>query len=689
MLRRLASAYAWCRCHREALAAVGYYVPAAAILLWALVVSTSALAVTTNADGLWVASFAHDILAHVPIRGWQMSALTLYFPELASVLTWQFLGLDINAAFLLHGVLSWLLIGVATCWGLLLCGERWAGAARTSAVTLLLYVILHHDGALTTTLIAPFSHGGALLCAFLGMTFIAHGLQRGFSRFGSLVAMTWLGLTLASNRGVLGQFVAPTAALAVVFWILGWAPRRRLAWALGVLGAGVLMGFGMTLVMRKSIGIGSVPLGLDISWSASMLTLRDFARDMSRLALDRPVVFGSVATSIALIALRVGTGCAHRLRAPGKAPSDVGVAEWWLCCSSLTIVLAAFGVLVATHWWAGMATVRYVLPILMLPPAVAVMVVAPRMPRLRSHYRYALELTALAVGVVVIGETPAAPFSPRRPFSLRDLTMMDVKNYTAEQACLDQLIIREPLHAGYANYWYSRPTTVLGQTRTTVVELDGQFNPRRWLNNAFWYTRGYWPVTGSVPRYDFVIVTGMDSGWVFRRFGEPRLIHKCFSFETWVYDRPGDIEFRNFIRSEMALQTGDRVGWWESPDLPRGRTDAKEPVTLDGKTGLVLHFEQVAANLIEVVSPTRQSLTLSYRRGGEELASQGLQFPSDFRRIEPLPTNALGGFDELVIRAAAGAVAKVSSVALMTDAQVGASPNRTSGLSESVLGSGD
>jgi hypothetical protein len=159
----------------------------------------------------------------------------------------------------------------------------------------------------------------------------------------------------------------------------------------------------------------------------------------------------------------------------------------------------------------------------------------------------------------------------------------------------------------------------------------------------------------------------MDKPWLVERFGAPREQHTCFGLEIWVYDRPEDLEFRNYLRTNVARETGDHDGWWDaSPSEPPNA--GVLPVSFQGDVGVELPVPRVAANVIEVLSPTRKTLELAYRRAGKDVATQSVEFKKDARRLVPLPAS-LGsdGFDTVFVRGRAKEKHELRELVLMLD----------------------
>jgi len=548
MRRRLVAGLAYVRLHPIRLATGAYAATASVIGCWSLLVMLRA-SVSSGADSLWVFSFAHDLLHGIPVRGWRLPGAPIYFPELLSVVSSSGLGFSVHTSLLVHGFVSWLLIGAGIHGGLRLGGLGHAQALRFALGTLLVYVLVHCGSSRLAVFQYPFSHGGATLGTFFGLLYIGGGLQRGFGTRGWCCASACLGLLCASDRSILAQFVAPALLVAVVFLALRWVPRRRLVAALGLLLLGPLLGWLSTLLIRGLVGIRPFRVEARFSWDAAGPALSRLFDQLGQLAADAPLVAASVLVPAGLMVWR-----AHALvlelreaRRTGGTEAARVTAECWIACAGLATLLATLGAVVAADVWSQ----RYILPVLVLPLALAVIVCARRLPRLPGGVTRALELALLALVVLT---SKKAESRARRP---------EDKLYDPRRACFDTYLAEEGLHAGYAEYWHVRPPMVLGHTPVTLAQVRGRLRPRRWADNVFWYTRGYWPSEPRRPHFDFVTVARLDTHWLEQRFGAPRTKHSCFGDQLWVYDRPDDLEFRNYLRSDAARKTGDHDQWWE------------------------------------------------------------------------------------------------------------------------------
>jgi hypothetical protein len=659
MREHLDLARAWMSSRSALVGALSFYVPAGALLLYSFVLMLSSMN-PGSSDGLWPFSFAHDLEVGLPLSGWKLPPAPIYFPEVLSVLVWSSLGIGVGTTVLIHGVVTWLLIGLGVCWGARSCGLGWAKASRAAFVVLLAYAYVHGDSHMLAAFLYPFSHGGSALVTFLGIVFVGHGLKNGYRLVPSACAAVCLALVVASDRLTYVQFVLPATLVTAAFWGFGWAPRIRVVWALGVILVGAFLGWLLSLLMQTMIGVEVAPIRSNYTWAAARTTLWMVVEELGAVAVSRPLVLASVAVpTVMLISLSVSSA-RGRLRSSASRQNDGKVVEHWIALASLAALVCTVTAVIVTHSWSQ----RYILPAVVLPLALATTVWAPRLEGVSDSV-----LRTLEVGLLVVIATLA---------NLRTKSDKPVSSmlYPPQFACLDRYVAQEDLHAGFAGYWQSRPPMVLGKSRLTIVQVDGFLKPTRWINNTFWYSRGYW-AADRPPRYDFIITKGFDEAWLTSRFGAPRTTESCFEFTIWVYDRPTDLEFRNYLRSAAARVTGDHDGWWESPTLIAARSDSRRAaISFDVGQAVQLEFPRVSANVVEIINPLRSPLTLIYLRSGVEVSRQEVAFEADVQRLMAVP-KALGseGFDSLVVQAAPGAPRgrqELADVTLMFDSEADA-----------------
>jgi hypothetical protein len=657
MRHHLGTVRSWCVAHWRLLGACAFYIPVSALLLFDLVLMLRR-GLAASADGTWVISLAHDIIVGNPIGGWQLAKIALYFPDLVSVLFWRSMGLYPGTTMVLHGLVSWLLVGAGVCWGARLCGVGWLSSLRAALVGLFIYVLAYSDGQMLSTFQNPFTHGGAALGAFLGLVFIGHGLQNGYSRWSGALAAICLGSLVASDFVIVPQFIVPAGFTALLALAFRWASRRRAIATLVILTAGAALGSLITVVVRWLTGLTLTGLPIKYTWAAARLALARFVDDMGVVADRWPLAFTVELLSIALIVFVALKGAQQRFRRGGPSSpslSQEGVAEWWVACSGLAVLGGTFSAVIASHMWAELANHRHILPLFLLPPALAIILLAPRLSGIPGDVARTLELSLVLATTLIVKQ--GAKMSPEYSPTL----------YTPGYACLDRYVSEQNLHAGASEYWKSRQAMVLSRVGLTVVEVDGRMRPRRWANNSFWYSRGYWGQERP-PRYDFIVTSALDENWLNARFGAPRDQHGCFELKIWAYDRPSDLEFRNYLRTNIARETGDHEGWWESPTLAGGQASQRAPLAFEGKTGVRLEFPRVPANIIEVVCPTRRPLELTYRRAGNDIATQSVEFDKDPRRLVALPAS-LGseGFDSVFVHGTPGKRHELEDLVLMHD----------------------
>lgn len=610
---------------------------------------------STSADGTWVFTFAHDLLAGNSTSGWKPSALPLYFPELTSIITWQWLGFDVVATNLIHGSLSWLLIAAGVWWAARSCGASGAVAAKSAFVVLLINLLSHADDRLVATFEFPFSHGGSTLGTFLGVACVAHGVNKGFNRGLAAAAAVVLALLVASDRAILVQFSAPAIATILAFILLGRSLRSRWLAALGIVVGGTLLGLAITSGIRLWTGLAPDDLPGQYSFGEAASSLRRFLDDMIKMATESPLVMVTFLVSLAILVQRAAAGIVgHWHRRQTLAGREL--AALWMAVASVMVLLATVSAVVVTGSWFGIAVHRYVLPLLILPPAFAAILVAPALTAAFAGGPTVIEV-ALVLGVAVHG-------IEKKPSD----SALVAPAYLPQYACLDRYRAEQDLHSGVSQYWQARPATLFSKRRVTVNQVDARWRPGRWLNNTLWYAKGYWPEEPRPLVYDFAITNGLEEDWILSRFGEPRAREKCFQLNIWVYDRPSDVEFRNYLRTYAARATGEHDSWWEAPLLQGANREGVPVVTFEGSAGTTVEFPRVPANVMDIESKTRRPLELVYLRDQSEVARQRIEFGIDRRRLFALPKQlGDGGFDRVMLKGSKGVQYEISDMTLMGD----------------------
>jgi hypothetical protein len=657
------------RVHQARLLDAAFYAAAAVIAGWSLLVMLKAQ-FPGDSDGLWLLSFAHDIAQHIPLRGWHLPGAPLYFPELFSILITRGMGSSPRSSLLIHGVCSWLLLGAGIYWGLRLVRLSAGRAGRVAFAAMLVYLLLHCASPLLQPFEYPYSHGGALLGGFLGLLYIAHGLEHEFHWRTWLPIAFVLALSCASDRLILVQFIAPALLVVLVLFARGAQPRSRLQQALGLLVLAPLLGVLVSALVRSTAGLGFGEVPVRYGLSRSVTTIWRMCSELGQLARQRPALAAfSLVPSLflgarALAFVRAGVRSVGR-----RSPAFAVRAESWFACAGLAMLISTIATVIVTNMWNDALAVRYLLPVFVLPLALGTILAAPHCEWFESSWSRPFELTLLFLLVLVATRVEE---TPRRQTATLDSPSLASLAGSPALACLDAYFLEKKLSAGYAEYWQFRPPMLLGQSGVTLAQVTGRMSPRAWADNRFWYTRGFQPGPQR-PRYSFVIPQLLDEQWIRERFGPPHEEHPCFGLDVWVYDRPEDVEFRNYLRSSWARATGDEVEWW----LVTGATArASEGGTaggllFDGKMGVSVSLPRVRANVIELDSPTKKLLTLSYRRGAAEVARQEIKFPRDNRRLEIVPADVdLRTIDSVFISGSPKLHYQVRRIALMWDQDV-------------------
>ncbi|HVZ35650.1 MAG TPA: hypothetical protein VG963_24660 [Polyangiaceae bacterium] len=425
----------------------------------------------------------------------------------------------------------------------------------------------------------------------------------------------------------------------------------------------------MSALARSLLGLGFGEVPVRYGVSRSIATLAHMWSELGQLAVERP----ALAACTLVPSLFVGWRALAFVRASlhsagGRSEAPALGAESWLACAGFAMLMSTLATVIVTNMWSDALSVRYILPVFVLPLALGTILAAPRCERLASGWARPFELTLLLLLVLV---TTRIEQAPRRPTATLDSPSLASLDGSASLACLDDYFIEHRLSAGYAEYWQFRPPMLLGESGVTLAQVTGRMSPRVWADNRFWYTRGFRPERQR-PRYSFVIPERLDRAWIRERFGPPRAEHPRFGLDAWVYDRPEDFEFRNYLRSSWARATSDDGNWWSviGPKTAQTQRGTEEGLLFDG-TGVSVALPHAAANLIEVDSPTKRPLRLSYRRAGVEVAQREISFERDGRRLQIVPAGVdLRTIDSVFISGSPQLHHQVRRIAVMCDQDV-------------------
>ena len=353
-------------------------------------------------------------------------------------------------------------------------------------------LLLDPGGALPMILMPVIHSGPTLLVALAGLLLVRRALSGTVP--GWVVAAIGAVGTL-SDRLFLAAFLAPV----LLVWVAGRRDPPDPAWPAPVLrrmarqaaigcGIGIVVDFVLfhTVLFRQGI---AVPRPRQIGLIPTMLT--------------DPHLLGTAALVLGAAAVPL----LWRSRAPG-------FLFWW---ASATAASAACLVLTPLAY-VDTSAVRYAQPTWWW----AVLVCAAGLVRAgRRGGGAALAMGAVGVAAVLHRAPPSWDTIARWHDPLAD--------------CLGDAADKGLLHAGLAGYWTARVLVASSDWRLTVEQIRPGGVRYVWGNNP-------WAAThvpgGGTPRYDYLVLQGLDPDRAERRFGVPDGRLQCPNSAVWRWDDP-------------------------------------------------------------------------------------------------------------------------------------------------------
>ncbi|MCG8457033.1 MAG: hypothetical protein MI919_12190, partial [Holophagales bacterium] len=213
---------------------------------------------------------------------------------------------------------------------------------------------------------------------------------------------------------------------------------------------------------------------------------------------------------LAMLWLSSGVG-----RRRGSPDCVVFLARWSVLAVAATTAATfsvAVGVYAVKVSHAGILFVNRYLTGLYLWPVLSTAVLLPELigPRRASAVARGVLAITVAVGLLVVADTPWPEHFPRRP---------------GDVECLDRLAERHGLRSGLGHFYTARRITVFSRRGLHVDQVGDDLRPMTWIDNRA--RRG---------TYDFVLTKDLGADAT-RLLGEPDSRAECGS-TVLIYERP-------------------------------------------------------------------------------------------------------------------------------------------------------
>jgi hypothetical protein len=396
-----------------------------------------------------------------------------------------------------------------------------------------------------------------------------------------------------SDRLFFTQFWLPILVTAGVLALLKAFLPRNAAFVVLAGCAGLGLGY---LLARVAEGRLYYP----VSTQARMLPLQESLSLTGQILKDLTVFFTNKAPLLLLpmplLAFAVRDVFRLLRRRDSEKPARSFFALLVVLCLAATIIAPAVSAL-----WINILTIRYTLPVLLLPWFLLTLCIPPR-------WKLTGPILWTAAGVVLMTATAMNG-------EIWDLRPTFEIPYPDEVRCLDNMASEVNLRAGLSGYWPAKRITMLSRRGLTVNQIDAGLAPYHLSNNRWWYRGPKVRDAVEFPRYSFAVVDDLDRELVRSRFGPPAAERRCDPYTIWVYNRPSDVAFRNFLREAAVRDTEGQPGL----DIREARRIA------DSSDGIRFEFHRVQrVSTVEIMAAAEDAFDVSLFQGGRIVATVSL-----------------------------------------------------------------
>jgi len=604
---------------------------------------------------LWCKDFFVDQRG---VSGWSLPPGPHLFPDMALFIPLYAVLPDagyacVAYAVLYFAVLSLLLLGVFAE----LHPRKRKAALGALTAGVFVVALLQQPSYLSVSrwLLFPALHAGPTLMG-LALVFLFMKAARSGYRWplaSAMFSISFLG-TL-SNALIVPQFIIPLLLAAVVLWLLRKLKRRILVTTALLTAAG----YAARLLALKVVAWGEflhVPplfpytMDADLLMSSTVAFLKRLPtqwRDTTLLCLA--LLAWLAASTVFLVRYR-------RWTKPGDSRRFGSVL--FLVVFSLFSVLGTVLAPILVGKYRGGYCMAYMTPLFVLPSFVLAALVTAFDGKLLKLFRGCAFSAILLFGLFTI-------LPPAASLKLSALKLP----YPAYVKWLDSVALSRGLKYGYASYWRARLSNALSRVGVQIndVEVTDTLEVFNWIANPRWYLGDR---TGTYPEYNFIITDFLPRDVILEKFGEPARIETIAQGgvygEIFIYDRPEDIGFRNYVRLEAMSVFGKDL--FSSVDVPGNlsvfkrdgycrNAEGNSVLTADEQLDVSLG-STAGSDVMEFAADGDGEYRVSFLVGDRLIArvdvpsvpGSGLQ-----RRYVRLPDEVAGrGFDRLLIEAISG-----------------------------------
>lgn len=486
--------------------------------------------------------FARDVLAgNYPLAGWTLSSAPYFFPDFLCVIA--------LAALAREPVVPIYAVGAAVSYAFLLgCVFRrvgWRGAGAWLAGIALVSVwfswrhVTDHARVLWWLNGSGF-HGGAVLVGLALFALWTGPVAESISR------RRWVGTTVLMVLGALSdsllvtQFIAPLGCAFVLEARRAWrvAPRLRQFFNSVVIVVVALVAWRFALRLIGGWELSGVFRYAPLP-SAIAAAGEQFARDWVAEVWRNAGGFFHVGAGALVFAVILAW------RARREATPERRQLAWWIVGSVVSAVVLP----IVSVYWRNPQHARYLLPLLVLPPAWLIFEVQQRVAS-RAVRRAVTVVAIVALGLAVA-------------WSGRDFRA-GAGEYPADERtrAVAEFLERAGLQRGLADYWTAHYLTATMRGEVAFNQLRPTGAVQFWNNNGFHHfdRRG---ADGrlSASGYQFIVTNGLDEAALAAKFGAPTRKADVAGYLFWIFEGASGERMSAIVDAEVRARLRDRRGF--------------------------------------------------------------------------------------------------------------------------------
>ena len=215
--------------------------------------------------------------------------------------------------------------------------------------------------------------------------------------------------------------------------------------------------------------------------------------------------------------------------------------SWLALFSFLSLCVTLFTTLVVTNL---QITGRYLIPALSWPIIIVLIFI-------NNRFRDRFALTAILISILALSSMSWSSYQLIQSNGIKE------KYYPGDMACIDDVLEKENIRNGIAQYWDAKHIQNLSRLNLNIAQYFDNLSEMHWITSKKYFK----------PTYDFAIITEaapppfkISTEALINLNGKPKLIKACGSRTVYIYAKD-QMRIRKFV------SVGDTYTW-KACDLP-------------------------------------------------------------------------------------------------------------------------